>query len=57
MLCVAAGVAAGYDALEVNWRVACEAAAERGREMDRNRLRCVIGVHVAETREQARPMT
>ena len=54
MLCVAAGVAAGYDALDVNWKVACEAAAERGREMDRSRLRCVIGVHVAETRAQAK---
>ena len=53
MLCVSAGVQAGFDALDVNWKVACDLAAEQGREMDRSRLRCVIGVHVAETREQA----
>lgn len=53
MLCVSAGVQAGFDALDVNWKVACDLAAENGREMDRSRLRCVIGVHVAETREQA----
>lgn len=54
MLCVAAGVQAGFDALDVNWSVACEAAADRGREMDRSRLRCVVGMHLAETREQAK---
>ena len=54
MLCVAAGVQAGFDALDVNWNVATEAAAERGREMDRSRLRCVVGMHLAESREQAR---
>ncbi len=53
MLCVSAGVQAGFDALDVNWKVASEIAAENGREMDRSRLRCVISVHVAETREQA----
>ncbi len=53
MLCVSAGVQAGFDALDVNWKVASDLAAENGREMDRSRLRCVIGVHVAETREQA----
>lgn len=53
MLCVAAGVQAGFDALDVNWRVATERAAEDNREMDRSRLRCVVGMHVAESREQA----
>ena len=53
MLCVAAGVQAGFDALEVNWRVATERAAEDGRSMDRSRLRCVVGMHIAETRQQA----
>ncbi|MDH4145173.1 MAG: LLM class flavin-dependent oxidoreductase [Acidimicrobiia bacterium] len=53
MLCVAAGVQAGFDALGVNWEVACEIASEQGREMDRSRLRCVVGMHLAETREQA----
>ncbi|MFT7648054.1 MAG: limonene 1,2-monooxygenase [Candidatus Poriferisodalaceae bacterium] len=53
MLCVAAGVQAGFDALDVNWQVACQAAADRGTEMDRTGLRCVVGMHLAETREQA----
>jgi limonene 1,2-monooxygenase len=53
MLCVAAGVQAGFDALDVNWNVACQIAAERGAEMDRSGLRCVVGMHIAETREQA----
>jgi limonene 1,2-monooxygenase len=53
MLCVAAGERAGFDALDTNWKVACEIAAEQGREMDRGRLRCVVNMHLAETREQA----
>ena len=53
MLCVAAGERAGFDALDTNWKVACEIAAEHGREMDRSRLRCVVNMHLAETREQA----
>jgi limonene 1,2-monooxygenase len=54
MLCVAAGERAGFDALATNWQVAEDVAAEHGRQMDRARLRCVIGVHLADTREQAR---
>ena len=53
MLCVAAGERAGFDALASNWEIACEIAAEHGREMDRNRLRCVLNIHIAETRDQA----
>ena len=53
MLCVAAGERAGFDALAENWRVACDVAARHGREMDRSRLRCVLNMHLAETREQA----
>jgi limonene 1,2-monooxygenase len=53
MLCVAAGERAGFDALDVNWRVACEIAAENGRTMDTNRLRLVLPMHLADTREQA----
>jgi limonene 1,2-monooxygenase len=53
MLCVAAGDRAGFDALDTNWKVACEIAAENGREMDRSRLRCVVNMHLADTREQA----
>jgi limonene 1,2-monooxygenase len=54
MLCVAATNAGGFDALGTNWQIACEIARENGREMDRNRLRLVGPVHIAETREQAR---
>ena len=54
MLCVAAGERAGFDALDTNWKIACEIAAENGRVMDRSRLRCVLNMHLADTREQAR---
>jgi limonene 1,2-monooxygenase len=54
MLCVAATVAQGYDALDVNWRAANEVAARRGSTMDPGRLRLVGPMHLAETREQAR---
>ncbi|MEU7817209.1 LLM class flavin-dependent oxidoreductase [Pseudonocardia sp. NPDC049154] len=54
MLCVAAGENAGFDALDVNWRVANEVATEHGRTMDPSRLRLVVGMHLAETREEAR---
>lgn len=53
MLCVAAGEGAGFDALDVNWRIANEVAAEHGRTMDPSRLRLVVGMHLAETREEA----
>ena len=53
MLCVAAGDRAGFDALDTNWKVACDVAQEGGRAMDRSRLRCVVNMHLADTREQA----
>ncbi len=53
LLCVAATVAAGYDALGTNWQIAEDAAADQGREMDRSRWRVVGPVHIAETREEA----
>lgn len=53
LLCVAATVAAGYDALGTNWQIACDAASDQGREMDRSRWRVVGPVHIAETREEA----
>jgi limonene 1,2-monooxygenase len=53
MLCVAAGEHAGFNALDVNWRVAQEVAAEHGRTMDPSRLRLVVSMHLAETREKA----
>ncbi|GAA1852584.1 LLM class flavin-dependent oxidoreductase [Pseudonocardia ailaonensis] len=53
MLCVAAGENAGFDALDVNWRVANEVAAQHGHTMDPSGLRLVVGMHIAETREEA----
>jgi limonene 1,2-monooxygenase len=53
MICVAATNPFGYDALASNWRIACDVAAEHGREMDPARLRLVGPMHIAETRAQA----
>jgi limonene 1,2-monooxygenase len=53
MLCVAANDAKGFDALDANWKIACEIAEENGRTMDRSRLRVVTPMHLAPTREQA----
>ncbi len=43
-----------YGALQKNWQIANEIAAEHGRTMDPNRLRLVGPIHIAETREKAR---
>lgn len=53
LLCVAATAVAGYDALETNWRIACNVAEEHGQSMSRERLRLVAPMHIAQTREQA----
>jgi limonene 1,2-monooxygenase len=53
LLCVAATMMAGYDVLDVNWRIANQVAAEHGRALDRSCLRLVGPMHIAETREQA----
>jgi len=54
MLCVAAALdAKSFDALGVNWRTANDVAAEHGRVMDPRRLRLVLRMHLAETREKA----
>ena len=53
MICVAATNPFGFDALGSNWQIACDVAAEHGREMDPNRLRLVGPMHIAETRERA----
>jgi limonene 1,2-monooxygenase len=53
MLCVAAGERAGFNALDVNWKIAQEVAADHGRTMDPSRLRLVVSMHLAETREKA----
>ena len=54
MLCVAATQADGFNALDVNWQVAKEIAAEHGRAMDPARLRLVGPMHIAPSREEAR---
>ncbi|MBV9841916.1 MAG: LLM class flavin-dependent oxidoreductase [Sphingomonadaceae bacterium] len=53
MLCVAAGVLAGFDALTTNWDIACAVAERDGRAMSRDNLRVVLPIHLAETREAA----
>jgi limonene 1,2-monooxygenase len=54
MLCVAAGERAGFDALDTNWAIANQVAAEHGRTMDSSRLRVVLAMHLAESRQQAK---
>jgi limonene 1,2-monooxygenase len=53
LICVAASATEGFDALATNWKLANDVAAEHGNVMDRNRLRLVAPLHIAETREQA----
>ncbi len=54
MLCVAATESAGFDVLDENWKIANQVAAENGVAMDPAKLRLVVPMHVAATREQAR---
>ena len=54
MLCLAATQHAGFDVLGTNWQLATEVAAEHGKAMDRNCLRLVGPIHLAETHAQAR---
>ncbi len=53
MICVAATNPFGFDALDANWKIANDIAAEQGRTMDASRLRLVGPMHIAETRAQA----
>ena len=53
MLCVTAASRQGYDALDVNWDVACRTAEANGRAMDRGTLRLMAPFHIAESRQQA----
>ena len=54
MLCVAATETAGFDVLDENWKAANEMAAEHGKTMDPQKLRLVVPMHIAKSREQAR---
>jgi limonene 1,2-monooxygenase len=53
MICVAATNPFGFDALDANWKIAGDLAAEHGRSMDPARLRLVGPMHIAETRAKA----
>ncbi len=54
MLCVAATETAGFDVLDENWKIANQIAAENGVSMDPQKLRLVVPMHIAPTREKAR---
>ncbi|HMO68591.1 MAG TPA: LLM class flavin-dependent oxidoreductase, partial [Novosphingobium sp.] len=54
MLCVAATETSGFDVLDENWKIACQIAAENGQQMDPARLRLVVPMDIAPSREQAR---
>ena len=54
MLCVAATESAGFDVLDENWKIANQVAAENGVTMDPRKLRLVVPMHIAPSREQAR---
>lgn len=53
MLCLAATIFGGFDALAANWQVAQETAARHGRVMHPGSVRLATDMHIAETREQA----
>lgn len=53
MLCLAATLFGGFDALSANWQIAQDTAARHGRTMSAASLRCATDIHIAETREQA----
>jgi limonene 1,2-monooxygenase len=53
LLSLGATSAGGFNALQSNWAIAEEQAAEHGKTMDRNAWRLVGPMHIAETREQA----
>jgi limonene 1,2-monooxygenase len=54
MLCVAASMTFGFNALASNWKIANQIAQQHGRTMDPGRLRLMGLMHLAETRERAR---
>jgi limonene 1,2-monooxygenase len=54
MLSLAATDPRGFSALDVNWGHLERAAANAGRTSDRASWRVLVGMHLAETREQAR---
>jgi limonene 1,2-monooxygenase len=53
MLCLAATQRFGFDALSTNWKIAEETAAQHGRTMAPQSLRCATDIYIAETRDAA----
>ena len=54
LLSLAASGPEGYEQLPKHWQVCEETAAKSGTAVDRSNWRCVVPMHIAETREQAR---
>lgn len=54
LLSLAASGPEGYEQLPKHWQVCEEKAAEHGAQVDRSQWRCVVPMHIADTREQAR---
>jgi limonene 1,2-monooxygenase len=54
LLSLAASGPEGYEQLPKHWQVCEEKAKEYGRQVDRSSWRCVVPMHIADTREQAR---
>lgn len=54
MLCVAATESAGFDVLDENWKIANQIAEENGVRMDPQKLRLVVPMHIATSRDKAR---
>ncbi|MEZ4354882.1 MAG: LLM class flavin-dependent oxidoreductase [Myxococcota bacterium] len=54
LLSLAASGPEGYEQLPKHWQVCEEKAREHGQSVDRANWRCVVPMHIAETREQAR---
>ena len=54
LLSLAASGPEGYEQLPKHWQVCEETAAKAGTRVDRANWRCVVPMHIAETREQAR---
>lgn len=53
MLCVAAASGPGFDVLDLNWKLAKEAAQQHNQTIDPSSLRLVAPIHIAETRDKA----
>ncbi len=54
LLSLAASGPEGYEQLPKHWQVCEEKAKEHGQPVDRANWRCVVPMHIAESREQAR---